>query len=198
MNSITETPGRAIMAGLALTAVVILLWLAAGGLRAASAEGAGLATGLVHFAHVMAAIIWIGLVWYVNLVQLGAVAEADDAGKQVIHRLIAPKVAASFRHASTLTVITGAILTLASTDLTFDRMPSAKALLLVVGLALGTLMWGFVHMVIWPNMRIVLGLDPGDDAGRAVARANVKTYARINLLLAFPVTFAMVGAAHLA
>jgi uncharacterized membrane protein len=58
-------------------------------------------------------------------------------------------------------------------------------------------MYGFVHMVIWPGLRIVLGQEPADEATVSAARARVAAYARWNLILALPVTVAMIAAAHL-
>jgi len=58
-------------------------------------------------------------------------------------------------------------------------------------------MWMFVHMYVWPNMQVVLGMRPGDDATRAAARARVMLFARLNLILSLPVVLAMVAAAHL-
>jgi uncharacterized membrane protein len=58
-------------------------------------------------------------------------------------------------------------------------------------------MWAFVHMIIWPNLQVVLGVRPGNATAKAAARAKVALYARANLLLAIPVTVLMVAAAHL-
>jgi uncharacterized membrane protein len=58
-------------------------------------------------------------------------------------------------------------------------------------------MWAFVNFVIWPSLKIVLGQTAGDADAKALARQTVKRYARLNLVLAVPVTFAMVSAAHL-
>ena len=58
-------------------------------------------------------------------------------------------------------------------------------------------MWTFVHMIIWPNLQVVLGQRPGNAEAKAVARTKVAHYARANLLLAVPVTVLMVAAAHL-
>ena len=54
-------------------------------------------------------------------------------------------------------------------------------------------MWAFVNFLIWPSLKIVLGQAPGDPQAQLAARANVKRYARLNLVLALPVTFLMVA-----
>jgi uncharacterized membrane protein len=115
-----------------------------------------------------------------------------------------PRVAWWFRHASTVAVASGALLLLLSGYLlpslvygTSVYVPAARALLLWAGVVGALAMWMFVHMYIWPNMQVVLGLRPGDADAKAKARARVVTFARLNLVLSLPVTLAMVAAAHL-
>ena len=76
-------------------------------------------------------------------------------------------------------------------------MPPSRAWLIGSGVLGALAMWMFVHMYIWPNMQVVLGLRPGDADAKARARARVILFARLNLVLAVPVTLAMVAAAHL-
>ena len=76
-------------------------------------------------------------------------------------------------------------------------MPPSRAWLLGSGVLGALAMWMFVHMYIWPNMQVVLGLRPGDADAKARARARVVLFARLNLVLTVPVTLAMVAAAHL-
>ena len=73
-------------------------------------------------------------------------------------------------------------------------LPPARAGLLWLGVGAAIVMWMFVHMYIWPNMQIVIGMRAGDVVA---ARARVVKYARLNLVLALPVTLVMVAAAHL-
>ena len=77
-------------------------------------------------------------------------------------------------------------------------MPQQRNLMLVAGALGGLAMWVFVNFVIWPSLKIALEPTAGDAAGKTRARQTVKRYARLNLVLALPVTFAMVAAAHLA
>jgi uncharacterized membrane protein len=76
-------------------------------------------------------------------------------------------------------------------------MPPARVLLLWGGVVAALAMWMFVHMYVWPNMQVVLGMRAGDDIAKAAARARVILFARLNLLLSLPVVMAMVAAAHL-
>ncbi len=199
MNAITETAGRALAAGAVLTLAILILWLALAG-----ADLLGFISFLLRWIHVGAAILWVGMIWFVNVIQLSALQQADEAGRRTIMAVIVPKVAHSFRHASHLTLVTGLLL-LVTTGYLFDTLvfstpvyvPTARTILLWAGVAGGVVMWAIVHFIIWPNLRIVLGETAAEADAKARARGEIRTYARLNLLLAVPVTFAMVAAPHL-
>ncbi len=199
MNAITASAGRALAAGAALTLVILIMWLSLAG-----ADPLGFASFFLRWIHVGAGILWVGMIWFVNFIQLAAMQQADDAGRRTMMSAIVPKVAHSFRHASHLTLVTGLLL-LVTTGYLFDALvfsmpvyvPTARAALLWAGVAGGVVMWAFVHFIIWPNLRIVLGDTPADANAKGRARDEVRTYARLNLVLAVPVTFAMVAAPQL-
>ncbi len=200
MNTLLETAGRALLAGIAITAIMLVAWLAG-----SPADGTGLVSVLLRFIHVVAAMAWVGLIFFVNFVQIGALAEADDAGRGAIQRWIVPRAAQGYRHASHLVVLSGALLLVASGYLLGEwvfssavYVPSARATMLWAGVLGGLGMWGIVHFAIWPKLKIALGETAADEGARAQARQALKLYARLNLMLALPVTFAMVAAAHLA
>jgi uncharacterized membrane protein len=199
MNAITESAGRALIAGAAVTLLILLLWLALAGV-----DGIGLLSFLLRWVHVLAAMLWVGMIWFVNVIQLAALQEADDPGRRTLMASIVPRVAHAFRHASHLTLLSGVLLLVASGYLldwiVFSSpvyIPPARSLLLWGGAAGGLLMWAFVHFIIWPNLRIVLGQVPAEPAAKEQARQQVKIFARLNLVLTVPVTFAMVAAPHL-
>ena len=199
MQPIFTNPRASLWAGLVLAAAVLLFWLATAG-----ADAMGLFSFLIRLLHVLAAMVWIGLVFFVNFAQLVALQSADEQGRDFLHKAIVPNVAWWFRHASTLTVASGAVLLVATGYVlpslvygTSVYVPPARAILLWGGVVGGLAMWMFVHMYIWPNMQLVLGMRPGDDGAKAQARARVVLFARLNLVLSLPVVFAMVAAAHL-
>jgi uncharacterized membrane protein len=199
MRSIIDNPRAALGAGLVLAGVMLLIWLIAAG-----ADGFALTGFLLRLVHVLAAMIWIGLVFFVNFVQLVALRSADEPSRTFLHKAVVPNVAWWFRHASTAAVASGALLLVLSGYLlpslvygTAVYVPPARALLLWGGVVGALAMWMFVHMYIWPSMQVVLGTRPGDDDAKARARARVVLFARLNLVLSLPVVFAMVAAAHL-
>jgi uncharacterized membrane protein len=197
MNWITSTPARAFVAGLALVLVVALIWLAAWGSEYRNVYLPNIGFVLFRIVHILAAMIWVGLIWYVNFVQLVAVEALDDAGRAAVHKEVAPRVAFWFRHMATLTVLTGVVLIFYTEHMTFGGIAAPKGALLIVAAILGFAMLGIVHGVIWPGMQVILGLRPDTAEAKQAARKRVKTFARLNLVLAIPTTAAMVGAAHL-
>lgn len=199
MSKLLSSPARALLAGVAITALVLASWIAIEG-----GDAIGLASFLLRFLHVLSAMIWIGLVWFVNLVQARALAEADEAGRAVMTRTIVARVALHFRHASHATVLSGALLLVPTGYLLSGTLfsapvfvPAAREMLLWLGVAGGLAMWAIVHLVIWPRLELALGRRPGKPDAKAAARASVALWARVNLMLMLPVTLAMVAAAHL-
>lgn len=203
MNRVLSSTSAALATGLAIAGLMIVLfalfWLLGWGL-----DGIGFISVLLRWVHILGGILWVGLIWFVNIILFAAIDESDAAGRNALHKAIVPRVAHTFRHASHLTLVSGALL-LISTGYVLDRwvfqsavyIPTLRSLLLWSGVAGGMVMWLLVHFAIWPNLQIVLGERPADEAGIAQARAQVRAYARINLILAFPVTLVMVAAAHL-
>ena len=196
---VLATPGRAALAGLAISVLMLVVWLAAAG-----GDAHGIAGFVLRWLHVLGAILWVGMIWFVNFIQLAAVAEADDAGRATLMRLVVPKVAKTFRGAAHLTLVTGIGLLLTSGYM-FDRVVFAsavhiadpRAILLWLGVVGGLAMWAIVSFVLKPALAVVLAPTGVTAGAKAAARERVRIFARINLVLALPVTFAMVAAAHL-
>ena len=191
-----DSAAKAVIVGLVLAALTLTVWLLIG-----PADPRGLISVLLRFIHVLSAMVWVGLIFFVNFIQLRALEEADVPARGAIAKWIVPHVATMFRHASHLTVLSGALLLVATGYLLGSwvfasavYMPPARALMLAAGALGGLLMWTFVNLAIWPNCKIVLGQATGD---AETARQTVKRYARLNLVLAIPVTFIMVATAHL-
>ncbi len=194
MKALLDDPWKTLWAALTVTAILAAL-------AAASADRLGFVALILRWAHVALAMIWVGLIVFVNFIQLIAAREANDTERAFLHRAIVPRVAKAFRDASTWVVITGVGLLFTSGHLfaslvygTAVHVGGARGMLLWLGVLGGLGMWALVHMYIWPNLQVVLGQRQGD---AATARDNVKFFARLNLVLSLPVTFAMIAAAHL-
>jgi uncharacterized membrane protein len=199
MNALLGSPTKAAVLGLVLAAFALVAWLLTG-----LVDPRGLISVVLRFVHVVSAMSWVGLIVFVNFIQLRALQEADDASRSAISKWIVPRVAMVLRHTSHLTVLSGVLL-LVATGYLFSGwvfssavyMPEPRAFMLALGALGGVLMWGSLNFVIWPTLKVVLGHTATDAQAQARARQTVKRYARLNLVLALPVTFIMVAAAHL-
>jgi uncharacterized membrane protein len=199
MRALIETPGRALLIGFGLTVFILLLWAVTAGV-----DPVGFGSYFLRYLHIVGAMLWVGLIYFVNFVQLAAVAEASPEGRQTLMKAVVPRVMSGIRHTSHLTLLSGVLLLVTSGYL-LDRIvftsevyiPPLRNLLLWGGTLGGVAMWAFVHFRIWPAVRVVLGEVAGDEAAKTKARESVKIYARINLILALRVTAVMVAAAHL-
>ena len=198
MKSVLTDSYNALVFGVAIAFVAFTLWVMTSGI-----DRMGLVSIILRYVHVVAAMVWIGMIWFVNFVQLTALRRADDQERGALMRLVVPRVLATFLHASTVTVVSGALL-LVSSGYLLDRLvfsttvyvSTPKAIMLWAGVAGGIAMMSIAHGIINPNLKVVLGVRPGDSAIVARARERVATFARINLILALPVTFVMVAIAH--
>ena len=189
----TATPWRACALGVAAGGGLIAAGLAIADLSAEEAIRLAL-----KWLHVLAGAVWVGLIWFVNFVQLPALASAQgESAKTILHQ-IAPKTAWWFRHMATVTVVSGALLALAeglligalSLGLAGDGA-SASMIVLGIGIWLALLMWLFVWVVIWPSLSGLLGGTlTGETAARA--RSRIRTFARANLALSVIVVLTMV------
>jgi uncharacterized membrane protein len=199
MNRVLSSASASLAAGFVLAGLFLLISLVQSG-----ADRIGFISFLLRWVHILGAIAWLGMILFVNFIQIAAVAQADEAGKKTLMQSVVPRVAAMFRHASHLTLLSGVLL-LITTGYILDSwvflsavyIPTSRSLLMWSGVLGGLIMWLLVHFAIWPNLQIVLGEQPGDAAAKAAARERVHICARINLVLAIPVTFVMVAATHL-
>jgi uncharacterized membrane protein len=194
-----EEPRTAAILGAVIAAGALAVWAMAAGL-----DGYAFFSFLFRLAHMLSAMVWVGLIVFINFIQLEAARTGDDTTRSVLHGAVAPKVALWVRHASTLTVASGAVLLVAGgyalPSLVYGTavyVPPSRAVMLWIAVVAAFAMWMFVHMYIWPNMQVVIGLRPGDAAAKQAARGRVVRYSRYNLMLALPVTLVMVAAAHL-
>lgn len=193
MNAWLASPYRAALVGLGLAVLLAILAWGAG-----SPKADALIITLLRFLHAFAGAVWIGLIWFVNLVQIPAVEGADEGTRPLLVKSIVPKAAYWFRQAASLTVVTGLLLLLAQGRLVETLTLNTRyglsfkdpVLLLGLGSWIGIIMLALVHAVIWPSLRIVIGEVAGD---KTTARARARTYARVNLVLSFPVLLLMLA-----
>ena len=169
---------------------------------------AGLMSSLTVWLHVLAGVVWIGLLYYFNFVQVPgvgkALAEANDGGPgpAAINKYVAPTALLWFRMAAAITWLTG-VSGLAQLGGGMQGIIDAFLLsgdMAVIGLGawLGTIMLFNVWVLIWPNQKKILGLDGKEHSADAIAAAKKVALlaSRTNTALSIPMLLCMVGYAH--
>ena len=118
---------------------------------------------LFRFIHVVVAIMWIGLLWYFNFVQIPNMTKIPDEQKPAIGKVIAPKALFWFRWAALGTIITGLIVSYLQGYVHQSMIlgigsGDPKTTAIGIGMWLGILMAYNVWFVIWPNQKKALGI----------------------------------------
>ena len=157
---------------------------------------------LFRYIHVIVAIMWIGLLWYFNFVQIPNMAKIPDEQKPAIGKVIAPAALFYFRWAAAFTVISGLLLALFNGYL-HDAMTLSigsgipKHTAIGIGMWLGIVMAYNVWFVIWPNQKRALGIVECDPDLKAKSAKTAMLFSRTNTLLSLPMLFTMVAAQNL-
>ncbi len=152
---------------------------------------ATVAIGVFQWLHVFFGVVWIGLLYYFNFVQIPTMPAIPAELKPGISKFIAPKALFFFRWGAALTVLTGLILAWLYGELIEALSFSTGFELIGVGMWLALIMAFNVWAIIWPNQKKVLGLVAADDAAKARAAKTALIASRTNVLLSIPMLLAM-------
>ena len=157
---------------------------------------------LARYTHVVVGIMWIGLLWYFNFVQIPNMAKIPDEQKPAIGKVIAPAALFYFRWGAALTVLSGLILAHLNGYL-HDAMTLSigsgvpKHTAIGIGMWLAIIMAINVWFVIWPNQKRALGIVESDTELKAKSAKTAMLFSRINTLLSLPMLLTMVAAQNL-
>ena len=175
-------------------------------------DGAAFELFVLRWLHIASGVMWIGLLWYFNFVQIPTMPSIPAELKPAVGGYIAPAALFWFRWAAMATIVLGIILALRNHYLleayTLDLSEGAagwpnvpKYLAIGIGMWLGTIMWFNVWFVIWPNQQKALNIGgkyPSLSAEeKAAAAKTAMIFSRTNTLLSVPMLFSMVAAGHL-
>jgi uncharacterized membrane protein len=196
MTAILTSLTRTVVAGCVLAFILFVLY------AAQVYEGSLFWRFLFRWLHVISGIMWVGLIWFVNVVQIPNMGRIPDEQKPAIGRVIAPAVLWWFRWTALATVVTGLVLATlngyAAEALSLGLVDGvARHGMIGVGMWLGLVMAFNVWFILWPNQRRALGLVEADADGRTRSARRALLVARINNLLSLPMLFAMVAAQNL-
>ena len=153
---------------------------------------------LDRWLHIVAGVMWIGLLYYFNVVQVPGLAEAaadkGGPGGAGVTKYIAPRALLWFRWAAVVTWVSGFLYLvlyygLSGTHAAFTLQPQMRVI--GVGAYLGTIMLFNVWHFIWPNQKKILGIVAATDEEKAKARKVALTASRINFILSIPMLMCM-------
>jgi len=152
--------------------------------------------------HVLSGVMWIGLLWYFNFVQIPSMPNIPDNEKPAISKVIAPKALFWFRWAALATIITG-LTTAYLNGYLHDALTlgiftgTQKSTAIGIGMWLGIIMAYNVWMIIWPNQKIALGIVSANDDDKPKSARKAMLFSRTNTALSIPMLYAMVSAQNL-
>ena len=157
---------------------------------------------LFRYIHVVVGIMWIGLLWYFNFVQIPNMAKIPDEQKPAIGKVIAPAALFWFRWAALFTIISGLILSYLNGYI-HGAMTlgigsgGGKITAIGIGMWLGLIMAFNVWFVIWPNQKRALGMVECEPDLKAKSAKTAMLFSRANTLLSLPMLLSMVAAQNL-
>ena len=156
-------------------------------------------SAVFRYLHVVSGIMWIGLLWYFNFVQIPSMSKIPDEQKPAIGKVIAPTALFWFRWAALSTIITGLITAYLNgyvhEALAFKGSP--KNITIGIGMWLGIIMAFNVWFIIWPNQKRALGIVECDPETKAKSARTAMLISRTNTFLSIPMLLTMVIAQNL-
>lgn len=200
MAGILSDLRKTVITGFVL-AFALLLFYVYGAYSAAGDLGAALTDAafwrfIVRWAHVLSGIMWIGLLYYFNFVQIPNMPNIPDEQKPAIGKVIAPAALWWFRWGAMGTIVFGIILAALNGYLIdaylLGLTDGGASTIIGIGMWLGTIMWFNVWFVIWPNQKIALGIVDAPAEAKAKAARTAMLFSRTNTMLSIPMLFAMV------
>ena len=199
MASILQSLQKTIISGFILALLLFIIMISLSG-------GWSLDTyfwsAIFRYLHVLSGIMWIGLLWYFNFVQIPNMPKIPDEQKPAIGKVIAPAALFWFRWAALSTIITGLIVAYLNGYIhqamaigLFGGSP--KDITIGIGMWLGIIMAYNVWMVIWPNQKKALGIIEASADEKAKSARRAMLFSRTNTLLSIPMLLSMVAAQNL-
>ena len=188
MGAFFQSLGNALAAG----AVLVLAVMALAGHLAGFAHHAFWAF-LFRWLHVLSGVMWLGLLYYFNFVQIPSMARIPDEQKPAVSKVIAPAALFWFRHSALATVVTGLLLAGMNGYLVgaLSLAPGGRAI--GIGMWLALAMAANVWFVIWPAQQRALGLVDAEPSARAAAARRALLVSRFNTMLSLPMLYCMVA-----
>ncbi len=157
----------------------------------------------IRYLHVLSGVMWIGLLWYFNFVQIPVAKGLPAELKPAIGKHIAPKALFWFRWSALATIVFGLLLAwrngylVNALGLGLTEGSDVQQTAIGIGMWLGLIMAFNVWFIIWPNQKRILGMVEASDAAKAASARTAMLTSRLNTALSIPMLYAMVSAQNL-
>ena len=191
MGTIFQSLQRTIIAGFVLLLIIIGAVAVMGGTNIRM-DHAWFAF-VMRWLHVLLGVMWVGLLYYFNFVQIPSMPKIPDEHKPAITKVIAPTALMWFRHAALWTVITGVTLAAMNGYLVSALSFQRPFLAIGIGMWLALIMAFNVWFIIWPNQKKVLGMVEANAEEKATAGRMAMMASRMNTMLSIPMLYCMVA-----
>jgi uncharacterized membrane protein len=191
MGAILQSLSRTVIAGIVVLIVIVIL--------------AGVGTGqmisvnmdwsrfFMRWLHVLSGVMWIGLLWYFNFVQIPSMPKIPDEQKPAIGKVIAPEALFWFRWAALATVVTGALLAFMNGYILQALSLQKPFHAIGIGMWIALVMAFNVWFIIWPNQKKALGMVTVSAEEKAAAARKAMLTSRLNTMLSIPMLYCMVA-----
>jgi uncharacterized membrane protein len=187
MAKILENLYRALGLGAVLAAVLLVLF------HLGAIADRQYAVFFFLWLHVISGVLWIGLLWYFNFVQIPTMPKIPAELKPAVGKFIAPEALFWFRWAALATVVTGLLVAHLNEYIVQALTFQPPARVIGLGMYLGLIMAFNVWFIIWPNQKKALGIVTADDATKAKSARVAMLASRTNFVLSFPMLYCMVA-----
>ena len=202
MSAILSSLRNTVISSFALTVLLLIIFVSWGSISTESFSDQAFYSFIFRWLHVVSGIMWIGLLWYLNFVQIPSMPKLSDEQKPAITKVIAPAVLFWFRWAALATIITGLIVATLN-GYVHDAMilgigsGGGKNTAIGIGMWLGLIMAFNVWFIIWPNQKKVLGIVECAPEDKPKHLKTAVITSRVNTLFSLPMLLSMVVAQNL-
>ena len=186
MGAIFQSLGRSVAAGVVLV-ILMVATLRSGGFD--HTWGAF----VMRWLHVLCGVMWVGLLWYFNFVQIPSMPKIPDEQKPAVSKVIAPEALFWFRWSALATVVTGVLLASMNKYIVLALFLQKPFVAIGIGMWIALLMAFNVWVIIWPNQKKALGIVSVDAAQKAAAARIAMLTSRFNTMLSIPMLYCMVA-----
>ncbi len=191
MGAIFTSPGRTVGAGVVLLIIIMIVIGAVTG-QWTKIDHAW-ATFAMRWLHVISGVLWIGLLWYLNFVQVPTMPSIPVENRSAISKFIAPNVLFYFRYGALATVITGLLLAWMQGYILQALMLQKGFVMIGIGMWMALIMAFNVWFIIWPNQQKILGLVEATAEQKAAAAKPALYASRFNTMFSIGMLYCMVA-----